>query len=119
MTPLPLTSQLNMDSDLLGLRSMLSGDPGGVSTSSSSNTSHSNSFLSSVSSSQMFGGLIGQEFKPGQIIKSASSSSLGKQNHCNSNHRVEVLMRGGPRNIGFRFKLGRSEKSTLIFALQF
>jgi len=76
MTPLPLTSQLNMDSDLLGLRSMLSGDPGGVSTSSSS-TSHSNSFLSSASSSQMFGGLIGQEFKPGQISKSASSSSLG------------------------------------------
>jgi len=80
MTPLPLTSQLNMDSDPLGLRSMLSGDPGGVVSGNqltTTSTSHSNSFLSSASSSQMFGGLIGAEFKPRQINKSASSNSLG------------------------------------------
>ena len=81
MTPLPLTSQLNMDSDPLGLRSMLSGDPGGVVSGNQltpPSPSHSNSFLSSASSSQMFGGLIGAEFKPRQINKSASSNSLGK-----------------------------------------
>jgi len=78
MTPLPLT-QLNMDSDPLGLRSMLSGDSGGMvsgnSLSTNTSTSQSNSFLSS--SNQMFGGLIGAEFKPRQINKSASSNSLG------------------------------------------
>jgi len=86
VTPLPLPTPLHMDSDLLGLRSMLSGDPvgGGVGsgsqlTTTSTNISHANSFLSSVtSSSQMFGGLIGtQEFKPRQINKSASTNSLG------------------------------------------
>jgi len=80
MTPLPLTSQLNMDSDPLGLRSMLSGDPGGMVAgnplSTSTSTAQPNSFLSS-SSSQMFGGLIGTEFKPRQMNKSASSNSLG------------------------------------------
>jgi len=80
MTPLPLTSQLNMDSDPLGLRSMLSGDSGGMVSgnplSTSTSTAHSNSFLSS-SSSQMFGGLIGAEFKPRQMNKSSSSNSLG------------------------------------------
>jgi len=79
MTPLPLTSQLNMDSDPLGLRSMLSGDPGGMVSgnplSTSTSTAQSNSFLSS--SNQMFGGLIGTEFKPRQMSKSASSISLG------------------------------------------
>eukprot|EP00092_Neocalanus_flemingeri_P001532 GFUD01001634.1.p1 GENE.GFUD01001634.1~~GFUD01001634.1.p1 ORF type:complete len:652 (+),score=179.15 GFUD01001634.1:219-1958(+) len=82
VTPLPLHTPLNMDSDLLGLRSMLSGDPVGGSVNSLSTTTtninHSNSFLSSVSSSsQMFGGLIGTEFKPRQINKSASTNSLG------------------------------------------
>jgi len=69
MNPLPLPTQSSMDSDLLGLRSMLSGDTGG---SNPLAVSSSSSF-----SNQMFGGLIGNDFKSNHMNKSASTSSLG------------------------------------------
>jgi len=86
MSPTPLNAQLNMDNDLLGLRSMFSGDAAvgssvGLtpSTPSSGIQAKSEGYVNSIAPNQMFGGLIGPgpESKPRPMSKSASTSSLG------------------------------------------